>query len=111
MLLIITRQLLIIKFVIQRISVTNIVDLTVYIAARLAVVDAVAVADSEAALGAIPPDRVLDEPGKHGGEPGIEGARVDPIGRGLNNVSTAAAPVAGPVGMGRAEPMQVACRR
>ena len=105
--LVITRSLLIIVFVIQCDSVTNIVNLTVYIVAILAVVDAVAVADSETALGAVPPDRVLDEPGKHGGEPGIEGARVDPIGRGLNNVSTAAAPVAGrPVGMGRAEPMQ-----
>ena len=70
-------------------------NLTVYIVARLAIVNAIAVADSEAALGAIPPDRMLHEPRKHHWESRIEGPRVDPLGYGLNNVSTAAAPVTG----------------
>ena len=55
---------LIILIIIQCNSITNIVNLTVDIVARLAVIDAIAVADIEAALGAVPPDRVLDEPRK-----------------------------------------------
>ena len=70
-------------------------NLTVYIVARLAIVDAIAVADSEAALGAIPPDRVLNEPGKHRRERGIEGAGIDPFGHGIDDLRAAAWPVAG----------------
>ena len=85
-------------------SVTDIVNLTVYIRARLSIIDAIAVADVEAAPGAIPPDRVLDEPGKHRGERRIEGAGVNPFGHGFNNVSAAASPVAGrAIGMVGAE--------
>jgi hypothetical protein len=57
--------------IIQRNSRANIVNLTVDILARLAVIDPVAVANIKAAAGAIPPDRVLDEPGKHHRERGI----------------------------------------
>ena len=94
-------------FVIQCYAVTDIVNLTVYIIARLAIVNAIAVAHSKAALRAVPPDRVLHEPRKHHRECRIEGARIDPFGHRLKDVSTAAAPVAGrPVGMGRAKPVR-----
>ena len=70
-------------------------NLTVYIVARLAIVNAIAVAHSKPALGAVPPDRVLHEPRKHRRERGIEGARIDPFGHGLDDLRAAAAPVAG----------------
>jgi hypothetical protein len=83
------------------------VNLTVRIVARLSIIDPIAIAHSNAALGAIPPDRVLHEPGKHHRECGIESARIDPFRDCLNNVSAAAAPVAcRAVGVGGAEPMQ-----
>src|SRR3954467_11715171 len=94
-------------FVIQCSSVTDTVHLTVYIVTRLSIVNAITVTDSEAALRAVPPDRVLHEPRKHHWESRVEGARIDPIGHGCNDVRTAALPVAGrPVGVGRAEPVQ-----
>jgi len=57
-------------------------NLTVDILARLAVIDAIAIANIETAPGAIPPDRVLHEPRKHRRERGIEGAGVNPFGGG-----------------------------
>ena len=81
--------------IIQCFSIANIINLTVYIVARLAVVDAVAVADSEPALGAVPPDRVLHEPRKHRRERGIEGAGIDPFGHVFDDFRAAAWPVAG----------------
>ena len=98
---------LLILFIIECNSITNIVNLTVDVLARLSVINPVAVAHVEAAPGAVPPDRVLDEPGKHGRERRIEGAGIDPFGHGSNNVSAAAAPVAGrAIGMVGAEPVQ-----
>src|SRR5258708_21951825 len=70
---------LLILLTIERNSIANINNLTADILARLAVIDAIAIADIEAALGAIPPDRVLDEPGKDRGERGVEGAGIDPF--------------------------------
>jgi hypothetical protein len=74
---------------------THRADSTIHVAAAAAVIDAIAVANVEATLGAIPPDRVLDEPGKGLWKRRIELPRVDPVGHSLNNVSTAAGPVAG----------------
>ena len=61
----------------------------------MSVVDPVSVTDIEAALGAIPPDRVLDVPGKDRQKRWVELPSIDPLGHGLNNVGAAAWPVAG----------------
>jgi len=82
-------------------------NLTVRIVARLSIIDPIAIAHSKAALSAVPPDRVLHEPGQHHRECGIESARIDPFRDCLNNVSAAPSPVAGrAVGVDGAEPMQ-----
>src|SRR5258707_2131634 len=79
------------------------------ILASLSIINAVAVANIEAALGAVPPDRVLDEPGEHGGGGRIEGAGIDPLGHGLNDVSASAFPGVGrDIGVVGAEPGQEA---
>ena len=84
-------------------------NLTVYIVARLAIVNAIAVAHSKPALGAIPPDRMLHEPRKHHWESRIEGAGIDPTATASNISAQPPAPVAGrAIGMGRAEPVQYA---
>jgi hypothetical protein len=49
----------------------------------------------EAGLGAVPPDRVLDEPGKDGREAWIKRSGVDLLGRAGNDLGAAAWPVAG----------------
>src|ERR1700730_7538081 len=85
---------LLILFTIECNSIANIVKLTVDILARLSIINPIAVADIEAAPGAVPPDRVLDEPGKHRGEGGIEGAGIDPFSHNFNDVSAAARLVA-----------------
>jgi hypothetical protein len=59
------------------------------------IVDLIAVADVEARLGAVPPNRVLHEPRKHLGKPWIEPAGINPRGNVDENVSAAAWPVAG----------------
>jgi len=66
-----------------------------------------AVANVEAILGAIPPDRTLHEPRKALGEGPIELPRVDIGGKQTENVSTPAGPIA-PVAvrMGRRKPPQ-----
>ena len=46
-------------------------------------------------LGAVPPDRVLDEPRKRQRKPGIKLPGIDPLGHGLDNVGAAASLVAG----------------
>src|SRR5437868_6924969 len=83
------------------------IKLAVDVRARLAVIDPVAVADVEAGLGAVPPDRVLDESGKDGREVAIKRTGVDLRGRAGNDLGTAAWPVAGcAVRMFGAEPGQ-----
>ena len=80
--------------------------LAVDVRARLAVIDPVAVADVEATLGAVPPDRVLDEPGKDAGKCGLNAGHrsARPFG---NDVGAAAGPVAGhAIGVVGAEPVQ-----
>jgi hypothetical protein len=87
--------------------VTYIVYLTVYIAARLAIIDTIAVADIEAVLRAIPPDRMLDEPRKRPREGRIELPGVDLPGDRFNDAGTAARPVAGhAIGVVGIEPVE-----
>ena len=47
------------------------------------IINPIAVADIEAVLGAVPPDRVLDEPGKSLRKRWIELPGIDPLGDGL----------------------------
>ena len=63
--------------------------------ARLAIINPIAVADVEARLGAVPPDRMLDEPRKRLRKPGIELPGVDPLCHGIYYVGAAASLVAG----------------
>ena len=58
------------------------------------VVDAIAVANVEAVLGAIPPDRALHEPRKRRRGGRIELAGIDICGEQTENVSASAGPVA-----------------
>ena len=77
--------------------------------APMPVIEPVAVADVEALLAAIAPDRELDEPGEDLRESyGLNCTGVDLAGdQPGNNVGAAAWPVAaGPVGMGGLEPGQ-----
>ena len=70
-------------------------NLAVDVIARMAIIDAIAVADIETGLGAVPPDRVLNEPWKRLRKPGIELPGIDPLRHGIYNVSTATNLVAG----------------
>ena len=82
-------------------------QLTVAVVAAAPVVDSIAVADIEATLAAVPPDRELHEPGKGLGELGIERSRVDAVGNALDQVGAAMRSVASrPVGMVSIEPVQ-----
>jgi hypothetical protein len=58
--------------------------------APMLIIDPVAVADVEALLAAIPPDRELDEPGKDLREGSIELPSVDLCGNQPNDVGAAA---------------------
>ena len=70
-------------------------NLAVDIRARLPIIDPIAVADVETRLGAIPPDRVLNEPRKGLRKPGIELPGINPLRHRLYNVGAAASLVAG----------------
>ena len=59
------------------------------------VINPVAVADIEAALAAVLPNRVLDEPGEGLRKARVELPGIDPLGHGLNNVGAATGPVTG----------------
>ena len=75
--------------------------------APMPVVEPVAVANVEALLAAIPPDRELDEPGEDLREATVELPSVDLCGKQPDNVGAAAWPVtAGPVLMDGLEPGQ-----
>jgi len=74
--------------------ITQPADLTIDIVAPVAVVDPVAVANSEASLGAVPPNRVLDEPREDGREGRVESAGVDPTRDAADDVSAATLPIA-----------------
>ena len=70
-------------------------NLAIDVRARLPIINPIAVADVEARLGAVPPDRVLDEPRKRLRKPGIELPGIDPLRHGIYNVGAAASLVAG----------------
>jgi hypothetical protein len=57
--------------------------LAIDIIARLAIINPIAVADVEARLGAVSPDRMLNEPRKQLREPRIELPGVDPLRHGI----------------------------
>ena len=69
--------------------------MVVDVIARLAIVYAIAVADVEARLRAVPPDRVLNEPRKWLRKAGIELPGIDPLGHDIYNIGAAAGLVAG----------------
>ena len=64
----------------------------ILVLATTAIINAIAVANVEAALAAVCPDRVLDEPGKGLRKRWIELPGIDPLSDGLNNVGAAAGP-------------------
>jgi hypothetical protein len=69
--------------------------LALFIVTAFPVVNLIAVADVEALLGAVPPDRVLNEPRERRWEPAVELPGVDPLGDRFDDVGAAAWPVAG----------------
>ena len=70
-------------------------NLSVDVRARLPVINPIAVADVEARLGAVPPNRMLDEPRKRLRKPGIELPGINPLRHGRYNVGAATNLVAG----------------
>ena len=70
-------------------------NLAIDVHARLAIINPIAVADVEARLGAVPPDRMLDEPRKRLRKTWIELLGIDPLCHGIYNVGAAASLVAG----------------
>ena len=81
--------------IIKYYTITMTTNLAIDVVARLPIIDPIAVADVEARLGAVPPDRVLDEPRKRLRKPGIELPGIDPPRHGIYNVGAAAGLVAG----------------
>jgi hypothetical protein len=87
--------------------ITHQADPAIQVVAALDIINAIAVADIEAALAAIPPNCVLDEPGKGLRKRWIELPGIDPLGHVLNDVGAAAESVASqPVLVLRLEPLQ-----
>ena len=70
-------------------------NLALHVHARLPIINPIAVADVEARLGAVPPNRVLDEPRKRLRKPEIELPGINPLRHRINNVSATASLVAG----------------
>ena len=75
--------------------ITMTTNLAVDVRARLPIINPIAVADVEARLGAIPPDRVLNKPGKRLRKTWVELPSIDPLRHGIYNVGAAARLVAG----------------
>jgi hypothetical protein len=69
--------------------------LAVDVRARLSIIDPIAVTDVEARLGAVPPNRMLDEPREWLRKVRIELPGINPLRHGLDNVGAAASLVAG----------------
>jgi hypothetical protein len=61
-------------------------NLAIDVAARLPIINPIAVAHVEAGLGAVPPDRMLDEPRKRLRKTRIELPGIDPVCHGIYNV-------------------------
>jgi hypothetical protein len=88
-------------------AITAAKQLAMPVVAPGVVVDAIAVANVEAVLGAIPPDRALHEPRKRCGEGRIELASIDVRREQTENASASAGPVAAlAVGMLGSQPPQ-----
>jgi hypothetical protein len=78
-----------------------------YIAAAFPVINLIAVANVEALLGAVPPDRILNEPWKRPGKTAVELPGVDLLGDRLDDVGAAARPVTREaIGVVGSEPVQ-----
>src|ERR1035437_10592420 len=91
----------------QWLTVALRVQLAISIFAGVPVVNTVAIANVHIALGAVPPDRQLHEPGKGLRECSVEAPGIDPGRNRLDDVGAAFGPVAGgPMGMVGAEPVQ-----
>ena len=67
----------------QHHTITHEADPAIHVAAPFGVIDSVAVANVEAALAAVLPNRVLDEPAKGPGKARIELPGIDPLGHGF----------------------------
>ncbi|MFZ2079361.1 MAG: hypothetical protein WAV38_22475 [Xanthobacteraceae bacterium] len=92
---------------VQNDAIATAVQPTPHVRASAAIIDLIAVADVEAWLGAIPPDRAGDEPGKALRKPRIKPAGIDGAGNVNKNVSAATWPVAGrAIRMASAEPIE-----
>src|SRR5580704_18278363 len=76
--------------------ITHEADPAILALATPAIINPVAVANIEAVLGAVLPDRVLNEPGEGLRKRWIELPGIDPLSHGCNNVGTAAGPQAAP---------------
>src|SRR3982074_934542 len=72
----------------QRDAIAHAMQPTIHVVAAFIVVDAIAVADVEPVLRAVPPDRMLHKPRECPREPQVELAGVNFIGDHLNNVCT-----------------------
>ena len=70
-------------------------NLAVEVRARLPIINPIAVADVEARLGAVPPDRVLNEPGKGLGKCRIKLPSIDPVDDSFNDVGAGTRSVTG----------------
>ena len=91
----------------QHKPITAAIQPTPHVRTPAAVVDLIAVADVETRLGAVPPNRVLNEPGKHLGKPWIESAGIDGRGNVDEDFRAATGPVAGrAVRMASREPIE-----
>ena len=78
-----------------------------FIGATFSIIDLIAVADVETLLGAVSPDRVLNEPRERPGEPAVELPRVDLLSDRLDDFGAAARPVtADPIGVVGPKPVQ-----
>jgi hypothetical protein len=63
-------------------------------AAAFGTIDAIAVANIETTLAAVPPDRVLDEPGKGAWKDRVELPGIDPVRDGCNKGGASCSPFA-----------------
>ena len=91
----------------QRDAITAPKQLAIPVVARGVVVDLIAVANGEAGLGAVPPDRTLHEPRKRRRKSRIELAGVDVGCKEMENFSASSRPVASiPVWVVSAQPVE-----
>src|SRR5580704_3402620 len=87
--------------------ITHEADPAILALATPAIINPVAVANIETVLGAVLPDRVLNEPGEGLRKVRVELPGIDPLGYGCNNVGAATGSVAGrTIQVVRVEPMQ-----